>query len=52
VTGTDPGPGRLARISVALALVGLNGGCYKEPVAITTYPVPAEAACPTRPSVA
>jgi hypothetical protein len=38
VTSTDPGPGRLARIFVTLALVGSSDGCYKEPVAITTYP--------------
>lgn len=38
MTSTEPEPRRLARILVAVVLVGLIGGCYEEPVAITTFP--------------
>jgi hypothetical protein len=38
VTSTEPEPRRLARLLFAAVLVGLIGGCYEEPVAITTYP--------------
>lgn len=38
MTSTEPEPRRLAGILVAMVLVGLIGGCYEEPVAITTSP--------------
>jgi hypothetical protein len=38
VRSTDPAPRGLASVLVGVALVGLIAGCYKEPVAITTYP--------------
>lgn len=38
MTSTEPEPRRLASILIAVVLVGLIGACYKEPVAITTFP--------------
>lgn len=38
MTSTEPKRRRLASLLIGLALVGLIGGCYKEPVAITTFP--------------
>lgn len=38
MTSTEPEPRRLASILFAVVLTGLIGGCYEEPVAITTYP--------------
>lgn len=51
MTGTEPEPRRLAGILVAVVLVGLIGGCYKEPVAITTFP-PTDAPASDDPSQA